>query len=132
MQINAADTAFMLIATALVLIMTPGLAFFYGGLVGRKNVLTIVMQSFISLGVSTVLWVTVGFSLCFGTDIGGVIGNPFDFLLMAGIAAGDIQPDLEIPVFLFAAYQLMFAIITPALITGAFAYRMTFKAHCKS
>ena len=126
MQINAADTAFMLIATALVLIMTPGLAFFY---VGRKNVLTIVMQSFISLGVSTVLWVTVGFSLCFGTDIGGVIGNPFDFLLMTGIAAGDIYPGLEIPVYLFATYQLMFAIITPALITGAFADRMTFKAY---
>ncbi|MCH7702256.1 MAG: ammonium transporter [Planctomycetes bacterium] len=129
MQLNAADTAFMLIATALVLIMTPGLAFFYGGLVGRKNVLTIVMQSFISLGVSTVLWVTVGFSLCFGRDIGGVIGNPFDFLLMTGIAAGDIYPGLEIPVYLFATYQLMFAIITPALITGAFADRMTFKAY---
>ena len=129
MQINAADTAFMLTATALVLIMTPGLAFFYGGLVGRKNVLTIVMQSFISLGVSTVLWVTVGFSLCFGSDIGGVIGNPFDFFLMTGIAAGDIQPATKIPVYLFAAYQLMFAIITPALITGAFANRMTFKAY---
>ena len=129
MPINAADTAFMIMATALVLIMTPGLAFFYGGLVGRKNVLTIMMQSFISLGVSTVLWVTVGFSLCFGSDIGGIIGNPIDFFLMLGIAPGDVYPGLGIPVYLFATYQLMFAVITPALITGAFADRMTFKAY---
>lgn len=129
MQINFSDTAFMLLATALVLIMTPGLAFFYGGLIGRKNVSAIMMQSFVSLGVTTVLWVTVGYSLCFGSDIGGIIGNPSDFLLLSGIAAGDIYPDLGIPVFLFVAYQLMFAIITPALITGAFANRMTFKAY---
>ena len=129
MQINAADTAFMLIAAALVLIMTPGLAFFYGGLVGRKNVLAIMMQSFVSLGVTTVLWVTVGYSLSFGSDVGGVIGNPFDFFLMRGIDAGDVYEGLAIPVYLFAAYQLMFAIITPALITGAFANRMTFKAY---
>ena len=129
MQINTPDTAFMLVATALVLIMTPGLAFFYGGLIGRKNVLAIMMQSFVSLGISTVLWVTVGFSLCFGSDIGGIIGNPFDFFLMLGIGAGDVYEGLGIPVYLFAAYQLMFAIITPALITGAFANRMTFKAY---
>ncbi len=129
MQINTPDTAFMLVATALVLIMTPGLAFFYGGLVGRKNVLAIMMQSFVSLGISTVLWVTVGFSLCFGSDIGGIIGNPFDFFLMLGIGAGDVYEGLGIPVYLFAAYQLMFAVITPALITGAFANRMTFKAY---
>ena len=129
MQINAADTAFMLVAAALVLIMTPGLAFFYGGLVGRKSVLTIMMQSFVSLGITTVLWVTVGYSLCFGSDIGGVIGNPSDFFLMTGIAVGDVYEGLEIPVYLFAVYQLMFAIITPALITGAFANRMTFKAY---
>ena len=129
MQINFSDTAFMLLATALVLVMTPGLAFFYGGLIGRKNVSAIMMQSFVSLGVTTVLWVTVGYSLCFGSDIGGIIGNPSDFLLLSGIAAGDIYPDLGIPVFLFVAYQLMFAIITPALVTGAFANRMTFKAY---
>ena len=129
MQINASDTAFMLVAAALVLIMTPGLAFFYGGLVGRKNVLTIMMQSFVSLGVTTVLWVTVGYSLCFGSDIGGIIGNPTDFFLMTGIAVGDVYEGLKIPVYLFAVYQLMFAIITPALITGAFANRMTFKAY---
>ena len=129
MQLNAADTAFMLVAAALVLIMTPGLAFFYGGLVGRKNILAIMMQSFVSLGVTTILWVTVGYSLCFGSDVGGVIGNPFDFLLLTGIAAGDVYPGLGIPVYLFVVYQLMFAVITPALITGAFAYRMTFKAY---
>ncbi|MCH7638717.1 MAG: ammonium transporter [Bacteroidetes bacterium] len=129
MQFNAPDTAFMLVATALVLLMTPGLAFFYGGLVGRKNVTAIMMQSFVSLGITTVLWVTVGFSLCFGSDIGGIIGNPSDFFLLSGIAPGDIYPELGIPVYLFAAYQLMFAIITPALITGAFANRMTFKAY---
>ncbi len=87
------------------------------------------MQSFVSLGVTTVLWVAVGYSLCFGSDIRGVIGNPLDFLLMRGIAAGDIYDGLTIPVYLFAAYQLMFAVITPALITGAFANRMTFKAY---
>lgn len=129
MSINAADTAFMLVATALVLIMTPGLAFFYGGLVGRKNVVAIMMQSFVSLGVTTVLWVTVGYSLCFGSDIAGIIGNPLDFIMLGGIAPGDVYEGLEIPVFLFAAYQLMFAVITPALITGAFANRMTFKAY---
>ena len=128
-MINHADTAFMLIAAALVLIMTPGLAFFYGGLIGRKNVVAVMMQSVVSLGVTTVLWVTVGYSFCFGSDIGGVIGNPLDFLLMRGIAPGDIYEGLGIPVFLFAAYQLMFAVITPALITGAFANRMTFKAY---
>ncbi|MCH7876063.1 MAG: ammonium transporter [Gemmatimonadetes bacterium] len=129
MQINFSDTAFMLLATALVFIMTPGLAFFYGGLVGRRNVSAIMMQSFVSLGVTTMLWVTVGYSFCFGSDIGGIIGNPSDFFLLSGIAAGDIYPDLGIPVYLFVAYQLMFAIITPALITGAFANRMTFKAY---
>ena len=129
MQINAPDTAFMLVATALVLIMTPGLAFFYGGLIGRKNVVTIMMQSFVSLGITTVLWVTVGFSLCFGSDIGGIIGNPSDFFMMTGITPGAIYEGLGIPVYLFAVYQLMFAIITPALITGAFANRMTFKAY---
>ncbi len=129
MEINAADTAFMLVASAMVLIMTPGLAFFYGGLVGRKNVAAIMMQSFVSLGVSTVLWVMVGYSLSFGSDIAGIIGSPSEFFLLQGIGAGDVYAGLGIPVFLFAVYQLMFAIITPALITGAFANRMTFKAY---
>ena len=129
MNFNAADTAFMLVASALVLLMTPGLAFFYGGLVGRKNVLAIVMQSMVSLGVTTVLWVVVGYSLSFGSDIGGIIGNPSDFFMLKGISVTDIYAGLGIPVYLFVAYQLMFAVITPALITGAFANRMTFKAY---
>jgi len=91
--------------------------------------LTIMMQSFVSLGISTVLWVLVGFSICFGSDIGGVIGNPADFFLLKGMGSGDVYPGLGIPVYLFASYQLMFAVITPALITGAFANRMTFKAY---
>jgi len=119
----------MMVATALVLLMTPGLAFFYGGLVGRKDVLAIMMQSFVSLGVTTVLWLTVGYSFCFGSDIGGIIGNPADFFLLHGLGVNDLAPGLEIPVYLFVAYQLMFAVITPALITGAFANRMTFKAY---
>ena len=129
MDINPADTAFMLVASAFVLLMTPGLAFFYGGLVGRKNVLSIMMQSMVSLGITTVLWVVVGYSLSFGSDIGGVIGNPSDFFLLNGINVGDIYNGLGIPVYLFVAYQLMFAVITPALITGAYANRMTFKAY---
>lgn len=126
---NVSDTTFMLVAAALVFLMTPGLAFFYGGLIGRKNVVAIIMQSLVSIGVTTVLWVTVGYSLSFGRDLGGVIGNPGDFLFMRGIMPGDIYPGLAIPVFVFAVYQLMFAIITPALITGAFANRMTFKGY---
>jgi Amt family ammonium transporter len=118
----------MLLAAALVLIMTPGLAFFYGGLIGRKNVLALMKQSFISLGVTTVLWVTVGYSLCFAEG-NAIIGSPTTHFLMNGIKVTDIYPDLGIPVYLFAVYQLMFAIITPALITGAFANRMTFKAY---
>lgn len=129
MDINTADTAFMLVASALVLLMTPGLAFFYGGLVGRKNVLAIMMQSMVSLGVTTILWVVVGYSLSFGSDIGGIIGNPADFFLLKNINVSDVYPGLGIPVYLFVAYQLMFAVITPALITGAFANRMPFKAY---
>ena len=128
-MIDTGDTAFMLVAASLVLIMTPGLAFFYGGLVGRKNVLTIMMQSIVSLGVTTILWVTVGYSLCFGTDVYGIIGNPIDHILLRNIAPTDLSTDLDIPVFVFVAYQLMFAIITPALITGAFANRVPFKAY---
>ena len=128
-MIDTGDTAFMLVAASLVLIMTPGLAFFYGGLVGRKNVLTIMMQSIVSLGVTTILWVTVGYSLCFGTDVYGIIGNPIDHIFLRNIAPTDLSTDLNIPVFVFVAYQLMFAIITPALITGAFANRVPFKAY---
>ena len=129
MGFDSADTAFMMVAAALVLFMTPGLAFFYGGLVGRKNVLTIMMQSFVSLSVTTIIWVVVGFSLSFGSDVaGGIIGNPADYFMLRGIAPGDIFDGLGIPVYVMVVYQLMFAIITPALMTGAFAGRMAFKS----
>jgi Amt family ammonium transporter len=130
MSLDTGDTGFMLIATALVMIMTPGLAFFYGGLVSRKNVLSIMMQSYVSMGVSTILWVVVGYSLCFSGDVGGIIGN-LDMAFLIGIKPTDLYGGAEgtIPLLLFVVYQMMFAIITPALITGAFANRITFKAY---
>ena len=130
MPLDTGDTSFMLVATALVMIMTPGLAFFYGGLVSRKNVLAIMMQSYVSMGVSTILWVAVGYSLCFSGDVGGIIGN-LDMAFLRGIEPTDLFGDADgtIPLLLFVAYQMMFAIITPALITGAFANRITFKAY---
>ena len=129
-MLDTGNTGFMLVATALVMIMTPGLAFFYGGLVSRKNVLTIMMQSYVSMGVTTILWVTVGYSLCFSGDTGGIIGN-LDYAFLRGIEPTDLYggADGTIPVLLFVVYQMMFAIITPALITGAFANRITFKAY---
>lgn len=126
---DTGNTAFVLISSALVAIMTPGLAFFYGGLVKRKNVLSIMMQSFISMGVVTVLWAVLTFSLSFGTDINGVIGG-LDFFMMRGIG---LEPSTTygttIPFLAFFVFQMMFAIITPALITGAFAERMNFKSY---
>ena len=129
MPLDTGDTSFMLVATALVMIMTPGLAFFYGGLVSRKNVLAIMMQSYVSMGVSTILWVAVGYSLCFSGDVGGIIGN-LDMAFLRGIEPTDLFGGVDgtIPLLLFVAYQMMFAIITPALITGAFAERMKFSA----
>lgn len=129
-MINAGNTGFMLLATSLVMLMTPGLAFFYGGLVGRKNVLTIMMQSFVSMGVTTILWFTVGYSLCFSGDIGGIIGN-LDNAFLQGISLDQLFGDgtTGIPLLVFITYQMMFAIITPALITGAFTNRVRFKAY---
>ncbi|HEY3451266.1 MAG TPA: ammonium transporter [Myxococcales bacterium] len=119
----------MLLATSLVMLMTPGLAFFYGGLVGRKNVLAIMMQSFVSMGVTTILWWAVGYSLCFSGDVGGVVGN-LDMAFLRGITLSTPYPGTaKIPLFVFCAYQMMFAIITPALITGAFANRVRFPAY---
>ncbi len=115
----------MLIATALVMLMTPGLALFYGGLVRQKNVLATIMQSFTCLGIVSIIWVTYGYSLAFGPDIGGFIGN----LQMVGLKGVGLEPGPyagTIPDLLFCAFQLMFAIITPALITGAYAERMKF------
>lgn len=129
MTFDTGNTGFMLLATSLVMLMTPGLAFFYGGLVGRKNVLSIMIQSFVSLAVTTVLWYTVGYSLCFSGGIGGVIGN-LDHMFLRGVSINDaLSADNNIPVLLFVAYQMMFAIITPALITGAFANRIRFRAY---
>ncbi len=129
MGFDTGNTAFMLIATSLVMLMTPGLAFFYGGLVGRKNVITIMMQSFVSLGLTTIIWFSVGYSLCFSGDVGGIIGNlHYAFLNHISITQTLSATD-NIPIIVFIAYQMMFAVITPALITGAFADRVTFKAY---
>jgi Amt family ammonium transporter len=129
-QINAGDTAFVLMSAALVALMTPGLAFFYGGLVRRKNFLAIMMQSFISMGIVTAIWVSVGYSLAFSGDIGGVIGNlNWAFLRGVGETPGPWAP--TIPAAAHFIFQEMFAIITPALITGAFADRVRFKSYLK-
>jgi ammonium transporter, Amt family len=124
---DTGSTGFMLVATSLVMLMTPGLAFFYGGLVGRKNVLTIMIQSFVSLGWTTILWFVVGYSLCFSGGEGGIIGN-LDHAFLAGISINDTFQD-TMPLYVFIAYQMMFAIITPALITGAFTNRVRFPAY---
>ncbi|MBL0175574.1 MAG: ammonium transporter [Ignavibacteria bacterium] len=129
MTINTGDTGFMLLCSSLVMLMTPGLAFFYGGLVGRKNVLTIMIQSFVSMGWTTVIWYLVGYSLCFSGDVGGIIGN-LDMAFLRGVDLNTASPiNTGIPLIVFVAYQMMFAIITPALITGAFTNRVTFKAY---
>lgn len=127
---NGADTAWMLTATALVLFMTPGLSFFYGGMVGHKNVISTMLQSFVCMGIVSVLWVVVGFSLCFGDSIGGVIGDPRTFFMfhhVTGATHADLSP--TIPLLLFALFQMKFAIITPALITGSFAERVRFSSY---
>jgi ammonium transporter, Amt family len=127
-KINSGDTAFMLISAALVLLMTPGLAYFYGGMVNRKNVISTMLQSFIAMGVITVVWIIFGFSLAFGTSIGGFIGDPTTFFMFKGVLDGSpwsLAP--TIPLALFAMFQLKFAVITPALITGSFAERINFR-----
>lgn len=127
---DSGNTGFMLVATSLVMLMTPGLAFFYGGLVGRKNVLTIMIQSFVSMGVTTIIWWAYGYSLCFSGGEGAIIGN-FDKVCMIGVTLNTLSPfgSGNIPEFVFMAYQMMFAIITPALITGAFSNRVRFSAY---
>jgi Amt family ammonium transporter len=128
LHLDTGNTGFMLVCTSLVMLMTPGLAFFYGGLVGRSNVLTIMMQSFVSMGWTTIIWFVAGFSLCFSGGEGGIIGN-LDMAFLNGITLETPSPNDTIPMLVFVAYQMMFAIITPALITGAFANRVTFKAY---
>ena len=126
--VNSGDTAWVLVSAALVMLMTPGLAFFYGGLVQRRNVLNTMISSFAIIGIGSVLWVLVGYSLTFGHDTGGIIGN-LQWIGLSGVGGtpnADYAP--TIPHLLFAAFQMMFAIITPALITGAIAERMRFSA----
>src|SRR5690606_34500261 len=128
--IDTGDTAWLLMSAALVLLMTPGLAFFYGGMVRKKNVISTMLQSFVCMGLITIIWIVFGFSLAFGEDVGGIIGNPSTFYMMKGMLGNDVWPALPtIPIALFAMFQLKFAVITPALITGAFAERIKFNSY---
>ena len=124
---NPADVAWMLTASAMVLLMTPGLAYFYGGMVNSRNVISTMLQSFVSMGIISVLWVVVGYSLAFGDTVGGFIGNPGTHFMFKGVLDGALWG--TIPMALFAFFQLKFAIITPALITGSFAERVHFKGY---
>jgi len=127
---SAADIAWIIVATALVFLMTPGLAFFYGGMVHRKNVISTMIKSVVAAGIVSILWIFVGYSLCFGDSIGGFIGNPSTHLFFKGINSGapwSLAP--TIPLALFALFQLMFAIITPGLVVGAVAERIRFTAY---
>ena len=126
-KFDTGDTAWMIVATALVLLMTPGLGFFYGGMVGKKNVISTMLQSFMAMVIVSILWVVVAFGLCFGSSIGGFIGNPIPNLFFNNVGVNStwtLAP--TIPLLLFALFQVKFAIITPALITGAFAERIRF------
>ncbi len=125
MKVDSGDTAWLLVSTALVLFMTPGLALFYGGMVRRKNVLATLMHSFAALPIVTLQWVLVGYSLAFGTSFHGLIGG-FDLVGLAGLAT---QTKGTAPHLAFCAFQMMFAVITPALIAGAFAERIRFPAY---
>ena len=137
-----ANIAWMITATIFVLMMTPGLAFFYGGMVRAKNVISTMLQSFIVMGVVSVIWVAVGFGLSDGDDVCGLIGNPADFFMLQGVGAENLLPVAEgvhlkqqdivvttIPLALFALFQMKFAIITPSLITGSFAERVKFSGY---
>lgn len=128
--LNSGDIAWMLVATAFVLLMTPGLAYFYGGMVNNKNVISTMLQSFIAMGVMSILWVVVGFSLAFGDSIGGWVGDPTTFFMFKGVLDGkpwSLAP--TIPLALFAFFQLKFAVITPALVTGSLAERIKFRSY---
>lgn len=130
--LNTGNVAFMVITTVLVFFMTPGLAFFYGGLVERKNSLTMMMYTFIAIGIVTVLWTFGGFSVVFGKDLGGIIGSPFEYFLLNNVQF-EINPNYgsSIPFLMFFMYQLMFAIITAPLLTGAIAGRITISGWIK-
>jgi Amt family ammonium transporter len=127
--INAGDTAWLLVSTGLVMLMTPGLALFYGGMVQNRNVLSTFMHSFFALGIITIQWVLIGYSLAFGTTHHGFIGG-FEFAALNGVGMEPHAPASTVPHLIFMAYQCMFAVITPALISGAYAERMKFSAYC--
>ncbi len=128
-MLDTGTTTFMLLATSLVMLMTPGLAFFYGGLACKRNILGVMIQSFVSLGITTILWWAFGYSLCFSGGEGGIIGN-LDKAFLNGVGIDSLySAEKRFPELVFISYQMMFAIITPALITGAFANRVTFKAY---
>lgn len=127
---NNADIAWILVASSLVFLMTPGLSFFYGGMVNRKNVISTMMQSFIATGLISIVWVVVGFSLAFGKSINGIIGDPTTFFMFKNVGSGapwSLAP--TIPLLLFALFQMKFAIITPALVVGAVAERIRFTSY---
>lgn len=128
--VSMANVGWMITATIFVLMMTPGLSFFYGGMVGKKNVISTILQSFIAMGLISVIWVVCGFSLAFGDDIGGFIGNPATFFMFHQVD-GRVNEMLAptIPLALYALFQMKFAIITPSLITGSFAERVRFSAY---
>ena len=125
---NAADIAWIITATCLVFLMTPGLSFFYGGMVSQKNILSTMLQSFMALGLISLIWVFVGFSLSFGDSFLGLIGNPFQHFLFNNITLSHSKLSLEIPLLLFALFQMKFAIIAPAITTGSFTERINFNA----
>jgi len=126
--LDSGDTAWLLTSAAFVLLMTPGLAFFYGGMVNPKNVISTMLQSFVAMGVISILWVVVGFSLAFGDDMGGgFVGNPGQFFMFNGVL--EHAPFGTIPFVLFAFFQLKFAVITPALFTGSFSVRIRFTSY---
>ena len=128
--LNSGDVPWMLAATGLVLLMTPGLALFYGGMVNAKNVISTMLQSFICMGIISILWIVVGFSLAFGDSIGGFIGDPRTYFMFNGVLESKPWPlAATIPLVLFAFFQLKFAVITPALITGSFSERIRFTSY---
>lgn len=129
-NLNFADVSWMITATIFVLMMTPGLSFFYGGMVRAKNVISTILQSFIAMGIISIIWVFFGFSLAFGDDVGHFIGNPATFFMFKNVG-GATYPLLAptIPLALYALFQMKFAIITPSLITGSFAERVRFSAY---
>ena len=125
---NSADIAWIITATCLVFLMTPGLSFFYGGMVSQKNIISTMLQSFMALGLISLIWVFVGFSLSFGDSINGFIGNPFQHVLFKNVSLSHSKLSLEIPLLLFALFQMKFAIIAPAITTGSFTERININA----